>query len=213
MRRYRKAVLAVALLALALAALAPLRAAFGHSASHDHAAAGAAADPMDADVELRHAMLTERSGRAMHFPGEVLGDGIAVIGFIYTSCTTTCPITSALMADLQARLGPLAGPGGPVRLVTISVDPVTDTPARLAEYAARFGAAPDWLWLTGDRPAVVDVLTGFGVYTPAFVEHPSVILVGDPSRGSWRGFYGFPPTADLLARVGELIELRKGEGS
>ena len=76
-----------------------------------------------------------------------------------------------------------------------------DTPARLKEYAARYGAGPGWTWLTGPKPQVDEVLQVFGAYTPNFVEHPPLVMVGDAKTGKWIRFYGFPePRADCGGR-------------
>jgi hypothetical protein len=39
-------------------------------------------------------------------------------------------------------------------LISITVDPVTDTPARLKEYAAKFHARPGWYFMTGTQENV-----------------------------------------------------------
>jgi cytochrome oxidase Cu insertion factor (SCO1/SenC/PrrC family) len=70
-----------------------------------------------------------------------------VADFIFTHCASTCPMMTAQLARLEKSLA-----GEPVRLVSFSVDPERDTPERLAEYAAQYGATPDrWLFLTGNK--------------------------------------------------------------
>jgi len=45
--------------------------------------------------------------------------------------------------------------GSDARLVTLTTDPGTDTPAVLKTYAARFGANPDrWMFLTGPKKEI-----------------------------------------------------------
>lgn len=204
---------ALLLPALLMAAAAPVLAA-GAGPRHDHAGQGEGAaagtgDAMAADVELRAAALVDRHGRPIRFPEEAIGDRIVLISFAYTTCTTACPISTAIMAQVQAELDGVAGAAEIVRPMTITVDPVTDTPERLAEYADRFGADSGWLWLTGDYPAIVDVLTGLDVYTPDFRDHPPVILIGDGRSGEWRRFYGFPPPERLVGRVKTLLAARR----
>jgi protein SCO1/2 len=70
-----------------------------------------------------------------------------VAGFIFTRCPTICPAISARMAEVQRRA---RGIENGFRLVSFSVDPAYDTPARLEEYARRFRASPRmWKMLTG----------------------------------------------------------------
>jgi protein SCO1/2 len=70
-----------------------------------------------------------------------------VADFIFTSCPGQCKEMSANMAMLQSRLSDLTE----VEFVSISVDPVTDTPEQLRAYAARYEADTNrWHFLTGD---------------------------------------------------------------
>ena len=68
-----------------------------------------------------------------------------VASFIFTRCAGQCPILSGKLASLQPQL-----PEG-ARIVSFSVDPAYDSPAKLDEYAKRYGADPErWVHLTGD---------------------------------------------------------------
>ncbi|MDE0033239.1 MAG: SCO family protein [Deltaproteobacteria bacterium] len=89
--------------------------------------------------------LVERSGRAVS--ARDLRGQIWIADFIYTKCQDTCPLQSRAMAALQSDLKA----HGEVRSVSITVDPLTDTPALLSQYADRYGADPErWLFLTGE---------------------------------------------------------------
>ena len=89
--------------------------------------------------------LVERSGRAVS-AGDLRGR-VWIADFIYTKCRDTCPLQSRAMAALQSDLKA----HGDVRSVSITVDPLTDTPALLSRYADRYGADPErWLFLTGE---------------------------------------------------------------
>jgi cytochrome oxidase Cu insertion factor (SCO1/SenC/PrrC family) len=135
-----------------------------------------------------------------------LVDRIVVMDFVYTNCKTLCPVLSQMMAQVQDRLDDRQREA--VRLVSVSVDPGTDTPERLDKTATVHGAGPDWLWLTGFKPDVDRVLVGLGVYTPDFTEHPSVVLVGDGRSGEWTRFYGFPSTDQIYGKVEALLAAR-----
>ena len=89
--------------------------------------------------------LTERSGR--HVGRDDLLGHVAVIDFIYTECTETCPTQSLRFAQIQKKF---AG-ARDLRLLSITVDPHHDTPEVLAQYAARYAADDRWWFLTGDR--------------------------------------------------------------
>jgi protein SCO1 len=70
-----------------------------------------------------------------------------VAGFIFTRCPTICPALTARMGKIQHRA---RGIEEGFRLVSFSVDPAYDTPARLAAYAREHRASPRmWKMLTG----------------------------------------------------------------
>lgn len=170
-----------------------------HPASHAHHAGASAAAPAGADVELSQAPLLDVSGKRVQLARDVLAGRIAVVNFVYTHCTTVCPVTSATFELLQRKLGDALGRD--VVLVSITVDPLRDTPWRLREFASRYDAGAGWHWLTGAKPDVDEVLKGFGAYTPDFADHPAMVLVGMPGSQQWTRFLGFPSVEQLLSRV------------
>jgi protein SCO1 len=164
-------------------------------------------DASTSDVDLRNNELVTRNGDTVHFATDVVGDQIVVIDFVYTTCTTICPVISAIFQQVQRGLD--ERPDAAVRMISISVDPVRDTPQRLNEYAGRLKAGDDWVWLTGEKTSVDDVLRGLGAYSPNFEDHPSIVLVGDPQSGTWKRFFGFPGPGKILAAVDELAAARQ----
>jgi protein SCO1/2 len=201
----------VALLAGGLALAAPALAAEDHS-HHHHAPQQQGADkPTAVQVKYGDTVLTDQNGRKVKLKSEVLGDKLVVMDFAYTNCTTVCPVLTALMAQVQTQLGEAAGKE--VALVTITVDPARDTPARMKEYAAKHGAKPGWLWLTGPTGTVNEVLKGFDAYAPNFEDHPPLVLVGDTKTGEWTRFFGFSDPKDIVAKVNELRAARQQHAS
>ena len=90
--------------------------------------------------------LAERNGKTIALAN--LRGQVWIADFIYTSCTDTCPLQTAAMANLQEQWSGQRD----FKLVSFSVDPERDTPQVLARYAQRFKAdANRWLFLTGDR--------------------------------------------------------------
>ena len=92
--------------------------------------------------------LTDQTGRTVRL-SQFRGEPVAVT-FAYTRCpdATACPMTMSKFAKLNAALAKEKNG----RLLAVTVDPATDTPAVLADYARRIGADPErWRFLTGDR--------------------------------------------------------------
>jgi protein SCO1/2 len=191
----------------ALALATALTGARAHDHSHHGHDDAAAKAPSTVRIKLPDTVLTDQHGRSARFKSQTVADRLVLVTFIYTTCTTVCPPLSALFADLQQRLGERVG--SEVSLISITVDPLRDTPLRLKAYAAQYNAGPGWSFLGGSKQAVDEVLTAFDVYTPNFADHPSVVLVGDPRTGEWTRFFGFPGSDQILARVRQLQAARE----
>jgi cytochrome oxidase Cu insertion factor (SCO1/SenC/PrrC family) len=91
---------------------------------------------------------------------------ITLLGFIYTSCADPrgCPLTAQVFHTVRHRVSRDSDLRARVRLVSLSFDPVRDTPAVMRHYAAE---VPDngveWAFLTTERPrTLVPLLDGFG---------------------------------------------------
>jgi protein SCO1/2 len=133
--------------------------------------------------------LTSQDGRQVtlaDFRGRVVA-----VTFIYTSCTTTCPVLTPTMSFVQDQLGPKFGTK--IAFVSITVDPERDTPEVLKEYAQAFGAnLAGWAFLTGSPGAIRDVARRYGVFASKTangdIEHTFLTSVVDP-RGILRVQY------------------------
>lgn len=135
--------------------------------------------------------LTERSGATVT-RDDLLGK-VWVVDFVFTSCAGPCPEMSMRMRSLQKTLIDTARD---VTLVTITVDPKTDTPKVLARYAQKYHADEHrWLFLTGDEESKVRdlILKGFlQAIAPATKDTPiihSTRFVLVDRRGRIRGFH------------------------
>jgi protein SCO1/2 len=94
--------------------------------------------------------------------GDYRGKVVAVT-FIFTLCTTTCPVLTPMMSFVQDQLG--TDFGAKIAFVSITVDPQRDTPEVLRDYAQAFGAnLSGWAFLTGAPDAIADVTRRYGVF-------------------------------------------------
>src|SRR5918997_7020658 len=118
-----------------------------------HAGHGAPAQPTQeptvaakyfTDVEL-----LDQDGKKVRFYTDVLKGKTVVVNAFFTTCTSVCPPMNRSFEKIQEALGDRLGKD--VFLVSLTVDPATDTPARLKEYAAKFHARPGWAFLTGKK--------------------------------------------------------------
>jgi protein SCO1/2 len=179
--------------ALAVAGLWYARRAAAHDEDHHHAAMSDEVRRSEVYYRVPHATLVRQDGAAVPFPQE-LDDGRPVIlDFIFTSCTTICPVLSGVFSQLQDRVD------AQTKMVSISIDPEYDTPQRLREYAARFEAMPKWQCYTGSRDAVIAVQKAFNVYRGDKMNHIPVMFLRPAPGKAWVRLEGFP-TADDVAR-------------
>ena len=136
----------------------------------------------------------------------VIGDKIVAISFVYTTCTTVCPVVSSIFSMVQERL--IERMGKDFALITITVDPARDTPHRLLSYSKSFNPASGWSWLTGDKKSVDKILSALGAYTPNFEDHPAMVLIGDDSNSEWYRYFGFPAPGVIVTKVNALLSKR-----
>ena len=222
---YQQRILIASLLALALGAAwasaeeagledlqpeAPAAAADDPHAHHRAMLNKPAAAAKTTSVDLREALLLNQDGEQVRFVNDVIGDHIVVMDFVYTTCTTICPILTAVLGQVQGQLGERMGDD--VVLVSVSVDPTRDTPQRLKAYAVKHKVGSGWSWLTGPKSVMEDVLTGLGAYSPNYEEHAPMVLVGDGRSGEWSRFFGFPNPKRIMERVDELQAARGQAG-
>ncbi|MBS4098845.1 MAG: SCO family protein [Sulfuricella sp.] len=132
-----------------------------------------------------------------------LAKGPVMVNFIYTTCTTICPVLSATFSEVQGKLDK---EGAKVNMISISIDPDQDTPARLKEYAAKFHAGPNWQFLTGSQAESIAVQKAFDAYRGDKMNHIPLTLMRASPQAPWVRVDGFASAADLVA------EYRKATG-
>jgi len=131
--------------------------------------------------------------------GEELNDGRPVVlTFIYTSCTTVCPMTSHTLAQLETKLGSAKSS---VHLMSITIDPEQDTPQRLHEYAKSYSAGPEWQHYTGSLAASQTAQRAFDVYRGNKMNHAPAMLVRTAPGAPWVRIDGFATADQLLAEL------------
>lgn len=135
-----------------------------------------------------------QNGRRLNFYTDLVKGRTVAINFIFTTCTTICPPLTATFRRVQQQLGERAG--NDVTLISISVDPTTDTPERLHDFAEKFKVGPGWTFVTGDKAEIDSLLRALGAAVPDKTDHTAMILVGNEPAGHWTRTYGLSsPTA------------------
>lgn len=134
---------------------------------------------------------------------EELNDGRPVImNFVFTSCTTVCPVASRTFSVFQEGLG---SERDKVHMVSISTDPEQDSPSVLKEYASKYGAGPEWHFYTGSAAASIATQQAFDVYRGDKMDQPPVTLLRAVPGQPWLRIEGFVTADELLRDYRKLI--------
>jgi protein SCO1/2 len=130
--------------------------------------------------------LTTQTGDKLSSAG--LKGKVLLVSFIFTTCNGTCPATTHRMNQIQDELKARGlFKNDRVRLLSISLDPVRDTPEVLRGYMKLYDADPGhWTFLTGPADQVAGVVKSWGMWAkPAAngqLDHPSRIFLIDPQN-------------------------------
>ena len=148
-----------------------------------------------ANNSVPQTQLVRDDGKIVSLPGEINDGRPVILNFIYTTCTTVCPLTSRTFEHFQDMLGEERNN---IHMVSISIDPEQDTPERLAAYARKYDAAPQWHFYTGTNEASLAAQRAFDVYRGDKMNHTPVTLLRAAPGKSWLRIEGFAAADDLL---------------
>jgi protein SCO1/2 len=127
------------------------------------------------------------------------------LNFIFTSCSSICPVMSAVFAEVQRQL---AHERARVHMLSISIDPLNDDPEALRAYARKHGAGPNWRFLTGDVSSIDAVQKAFEAYRGNKMSHAPLTLLRASPRRPWVRIEGLVSAADLIAEYRRALSER-----
>jgi protein SCO1/2 len=140
--------------------------------------------------------LQTHDGRSVRFYDDLVKGRKVLINFTFTSCTATCPRTSANLARVQDLLGDRIGRD--IFIISLSIDPEHDTPAVLKEYAGHFNARPGWTFATGRIEDLNLIRRRLGLYdSPDITQHMGLLTFGNETTGKW----GATPALDAPKNI------------
>ncbi len=155
--------------------------------------------------------LVNQKGEEVEINGLLEGPRPVILQFVYCTCTTICPVLSAVFSNFQRKFAcEKTGPhdlalderecelAKRYRLVSVTIDPEHDRPEVLAAYLARYRAGPHWEFLTGSRRSVDAVMRAFDAYVPDKMSHYPLTFIHAGGKAPWIRLFGFMSTADLV---------------
>lgn len=148
-------------------------------------------------------VLVNQHGEKMRFYSDLLQGKIVVINSFFATCPGTCLPMERNLEKMQQALG--ARMGKDVHIISISVDPLVDTPANLKEYAKKLNAGPGWYFLTGEKQNVDFALKKLGHLVADKRDHLNIFIIGNERTGLWKKAFGLAKSDELLKVVESVI--------
>ena len=125
----------------------------------------------------------DQDGQRLRFYDDVLKDKVVAINFVFTNCQGACPLMTRQLTLVRDMLG---GVGEDVHFVSISIDPVRDTPAAMKEFAGTHDADQDgWLFVTGDPDNLARIVKKLGQFTDEVEAHSTLLLAANVRTAHW----------------------------
>lgn len=153
------------------------------------------------DYTLPDVTVLRQDGKKIAFIKEIDDGRPVILNFIFASCSAICPMLSHTFSQVQAKLG---SNDKRAHLMSISIDPENDTPAKLTQHAKKFGAGTDWDHYTGTTESSTSIQKAFNVYRGDKMNHTSVILLRAAPGKPWLRLEGFVSPDKIMSEYHNL---------
>ena len=137
--------------------------------------------PVPVDLKVPNIEVIDQQGQRLRLNSDVIKNRTAVISSFFTTCTSFCPLTQQNLGRLAKVLGKRMG--NDVVFISISIDPVNDTPARMKEWSEKFHTGPGWTLASGSKSDIETLLKSLGLYVELAGRHQSAVIIGNPGTG------------------------------
>lgn len=156
-------------------------------------------------ASLDDVKLVNQEGKDVRFHSDLIKGKVVVLSAFFTSCESICPVVSGRLAQVQGWLGDRLGRD--VFMVSVTLDPATDTAKKLKTYADKLGARPGWDFVTGD-PEDLEVLLGQLGQTARREDHSGMLIVANEPKGLWRKISGMARAQDIEDLIDQVAAAR-----
>ena len=155
--------------------------------------------------------LRTQDNREVRFYDDLVKGRVVMINFMFTTCTSLCPRSTANLVKVQQALGDHAGRD--MFVISISVDPEHDTPSVLKQYAEQYQIKPGWTFVTGKRADIERIRQGLGVRdNDDLSQHTGMLIYGNEPFGQWASTPVMQSPATLAAIVLRVVDPRANGG-
>lgn len=171
----------------------------------------ARAEEEDASARYQPSMaVVDQHGRRLRFYDDLIRGRVALINFMFTSCTSICPPMTQNLVRVQRLLG--ASVGREVVMLSVTVDPEVDTPEVLRRYAERHGVGPGWYFLTAPPQELRALLAKLGNSSPEKARHSGLLVLGNDATRTWTRMQAQAAPEDIAQAVRRLAARRGPHG-
>jgi protein SCO1/2 len=148
-------------------------------------------------------VLTDADDRPVRLRELMAGNDPVMMNFVFTTCSTICPVMTKVFAEVPARLG---GEAKHLRMISISIDPENDTPLQLKAYAKSFQAGERWKFLTGRTQDIKAVQLAFDSYRGDKMSHEPLTLMRQAPGKPWVRLDGFASPDQLVREYRKVLQ-------
>jgi protein SCO1/2 len=148
-------------------------------------------------------LLINQNGEKMRFYSDLLKGKVVIINSFFATCQGSCLPMNRNLEKVQQALGDRIGRD--VFILSISVDPLVDTPPKLKDYAKRLNARPGWYFLTGDKENVEFALKKLGQFVDDKQDHLNIFIIGNERTGLWKKAFGLAQSVELVKVVESVL--------
>jgi len=147
----------------------------------------------------------DQDGQTLRFYDDLLKDKVVVINFIFTNCQGACPLMTQNLTMVRDMLGVTLGQE--IHFVSISIDPIRDTPAAMKEFAETHYADQDgWRFVTGNQDNLEYIVKKLGQYSEEVEAHSTLLLAANVRTAHWTKIPPNVPPNGVVQRLRTLIE-------
>lgn len=151
-------------------------------------------------VRIKDMLVTDARSRARFMlMRDLVRDRVVVLNFMYTGCSTVCPMQSAVLSQTQTLLTREMGEA--VLFASVSITPITDTPDQLVRFANDQNAGKGWHFLRGGLRETEVFQDGFSSLSPTVEGHPPVFCIGRSAAPQWTRLYGATTPRQIAREV------------
>ena len=164
-------------------------------------------EPSAAEKYFTDTVLINQNGEKMRLYSDLLKGKTVIINSFFATCQGSCLPLMRNLEKVQQALGERLSKDA--RIISISVDPATDTPLALKAYANKLKARPGWYFLTGDKASVDFVLKKLGQFVDNKENHMNIFIIGNERTGLWKKAFGLAPGDELVKVVDSVLNDEK----